>query len=77
MSVVDWIRRAFRSEADAEDRRARLVDRKHQLEGEIRQLQRESRSRAARGEDVSDLEARITSLQSQHYQLRLKIDRTR
>lgn len=77
MSIIDRVRSIFGSPVEPGERRARLVDRKHQLEGEIRQLQRQSRSRAGRGEDVSDLESRITSLQAQHYQLRLKIDRTR
>lgn len=77
-SMFGWLRRLFASiDGDPEDRRARLVDRKHQMEGEIRQLQRESRARSARGEDVGGLEARIASLQSKHYQLRLEIDRTR
>lgn len=75
--MVGWLRRLLGGREDPAEKRARLVDRKHQLEGEIRQLQREARTRRARGEDVSGLEARVGRLQNEHYQLRLKIDRTR
>jgi hypothetical protein len=60
-----------------EDRRQALIDRKHATMSEIRMLQREIGSLRARGVDVGDREARLERLQSEHYQLRLKIDRTR
>lgn len=76
--VWDWIRGLVGgSDDDLADTRARLVTRKHALEGEIRSLQREARNLSARGEDVSVLESTISAKQAEHYRLRLEIDRTR
>lgn len=57
-------------------RRSELIDRKHRLEGEIRSLSREVERRRSAGRDVADMEARLASLQYQHHQTRLAIDRT-
>jgi hypothetical protein len=62
---------------DRAGRRQQLIDRKHATMGEIRMLQREIRSLEARGVDVSERNGRLRKLQSEHYRLRLEIDRTR
>lgn len=56
--------------------RRELVERKHALEGEINGLRAELRTRRARNEDASDVEARLARLRDQHYRTRLEIDRT-
>lgn len=56
--------------------RSDLIDRKHQLEGEIRSLAGEIRRRRSRGAAVDDLEARLAALRHKHHQTRLQIDRT-
>jgi hypothetical protein len=56
--------------------RQELIDRKHQLDGEIRSLAAEVRRRRSRGEDVTGLEARLGGLRRRHYETRLEIDRT-
>ena len=58
-------------------RRQRLIDRKHATMAEIRSLQSEISSHQRRGIDVSGQEGRLQQLQSEHYRLRIEIDRTR
>jgi len=55
--------------------RAELIERKHQLEGEIRVLVAELHRRQARNEAVGDIEMRLTEARNRHYQTRLEIDR--
>ncbi len=56
--------------------RQELIDRKHQLEGEIQTLGREVERRRRRGASVVELEARLATIRHQHHQTRLRIDRT-
>ena len=56
--------------------RAELVDRKHQLEGQINVLAAELKRLGARGEPTDALEARLDQLRNRHHQTRLQIDRT-
>jgi hypothetical protein len=56
--------------------KAELVERKHQLEGEINVVAAELKRRRGRGEPTGDLETRLDGLWSRHYQTRLEIDRT-
>ena len=55
--------------------RQQLIERKHQLEGEIRLLAAEVRRRRQRGAPVTDLEAKLSGLRHRHHQTRLEIDR--
>jgi hypothetical protein len=64
-----WRRRAQPS-------RQQLIDRKHQLEGEIRSLAAEANRRRKRGEPVTDLERRLETTRQRHHETRLRIDRT-
>ncbi len=56
--------------------RPELVERKHQLEGQINVLAAELKRRGARGEPTGAVEARLNQMRNQHYQTRLQIDRT-
>lgn len=56
--------------------RQELIQRKHQLAGEIRALGAEVERRRAQGEEVGDKERRLASLRHLHHQTRLEIDRT-
>ena len=56
--------------------RAELIARKHDLEGQIAGVRADVRRRRARGADASDLEAQLSRLRSEHYETRLRIDRT-
>ena len=56
--------------------RAELIERKHQLEGQIRVLAAELKRRRARGLSTGSLEARLDRLRTRHYETRLQIDRT-
>lgn len=56
--------------------RQQLIDRKHQLEGEIAALAAEVRRRRRRGVAVEDLETRLVTKRDRHHQTRLQIDRT-
>ena len=55
--------------------RRELIERKHQLAGEITALSNEIRRRQARGQPSGDLDRRLEQLRSRHYQTRLDIDR--
>ncbi|MDJ0496371.1 MAG: hypothetical protein QNJ89_00980 [Acidimicrobiia bacterium] len=55
--------------------RQELIDRKYQLEGEIRMLTAEIRRLRSRGIDVGRQEAQLGKLRSEHHQTRLAIDR--
>ena len=55
--------------------RRQLIERKHQLEGEIRMLAAEVRRLRSRGADVASHESRLGRLRSEHHQTRLAIDR--
>lgn len=72
----DLLRRG-RSPDSTEDRRQNLIDRKHTTMGEIRMLQREIENMRRRGADVAAQRSRLERLQSEHYRLRMEIDRTR
>ena len=56
--------------------RAELIERKHQLEGQINVLAAELRRRSARGEPTDSIETRLDQLRDRHHQTRLLIDRT-
>ena len=56
--------------------RTELVERKHQLEGEINVLRSELRRLRRSGQDTADVERRLTEAQRRHYETRLEIDRT-
>jgi hypothetical protein len=56
--------------------RAELVERKHQLEGQINVLAAELKRLSARGEPTDGLEAQLDQLRNRHFQTRLQIDRT-
>jgi hypothetical protein len=78
--VAAWFTAFLAGGPPAQDRsgqRQRLIDRKHATMSEVRMLQREIRSLEARGVDVGERHARLRKLQSEHYRLRLEIDRTR
>ena len=55
--------------------RAALIERKHQLEGEINVLSAELHRRRRRGDPTSDVEKRLEQARSRHFQTRLEIDR--
>ena len=55
--------------------RRQLIERKYQLEGEIRMLVAEIRRLRARGIEVGTHEARLARLRSAHLETRLAIDR--
>lgn len=55
--------------------RRELIERKHRLEGEINMLAAELRRLRSSGQDTSDIERRLESARSRHYQTRLDIDR--
>ncbi|MDX2343185.1 MAG: hypothetical protein QNL12_05325 [Acidimicrobiia bacterium] len=57
--------------------RSELIDRKHQLEGEIRALAADVKRSRNRGAPVDELEARLATMRHQHHQIRLRIDRTK
>ena len=59
-----------------EPTRAELIDRKHQLDGEIRMLAAEVKRLRARGVDTAAKEVRLRKLRSDHHATRLQIDRT-
>jgi hypothetical protein len=56
--------------------RSRLIDRKHEIEGQIAGLRAEVRRARNRGDDPTTLEAKLQRLQNEHYSVRLRIDRT-
>lgn len=56
--------------------RAKLIQRKHDLEGQIAGLTADVRRARQRGEDATAAEARLERLQSEHHRTRLEIDRT-
>jgi hypothetical protein len=56
--------------------RARLIEHKHDLEGQIAGLRADIRRERNRGADASALETRLRHLQGEHYRTRLQIDRT-
>ena len=56
--------------------RDELIERKHQLDGEIRMLAAEVKRLKARGADATAQEARLSVLRSNHHKTRLQIDRT-
>jgi len=60
----------------ARPKRQELIDRKHQLAGEIRSLTAEVNRRRARREPIGHLEQRLAKLRHDHHQTRLRIDRT-
>jgi hypothetical protein len=61
---------------DAGGERQRLIDRKHAVATEIRQLRHDAQALRRRGASAEAIEARIRGLQSEHYRLRMAIDRT-
>lgn len=72
--VLKYLRRWFRS--GGRPTRAELIDRKHQLQAEIDQLNRRIQVEQARGKDVATLQAGLERLRAQHMETRLRIDRT-
>jgi hypothetical protein len=56
--------------------RAELIERKHDVEGQIAGLMADIGRRHHRGLDASDLEARLSRLRNEHYRTRLQIDQT-
>ena len=56
--------------------RQELIERKHQLEGEIQALAAEVKRRRRRGAPVDELERRLATLRHQHHETRLRIDQT-
>lgn len=75
MRLLSRLRRP--ADEPPEQRRQRLIDRKHATMGEIRMLQREITSLRRQGRDVRVQESRLRGLQSEHYRLRMEIDRSR
>lgn len=55
--------------------RAELIERKHQLSGEIRALAAELRRVGARNESTAHIEDRLDRLRNLHYKTRQEIDR--
>jgi len=55
--------------------RAELIERKHQLSGEIRALAAELRRVGARNESTAHIEGRLDRLRNLHYKTRQEIDR--
>jgi hypothetical protein len=55
--------------------RAALIERKHELDGQIRVLAAEIRRREARNQPTAQAENRIAHLRNLHYRTRLEIDR--
>ena len=55
--------------------RAELIDRKHELEGQIRTLAADVERRRARGQSAADVEHRLAGLRARHYRTRQEIDR--
>jgi len=77
-SLPKWLQRRRRfGRRGPEVSRQALIDRKHRLEGEIRQLNGRISAGAARGENIRALQARVDRLRSEHLETRLRIDRTR
>jgi hypothetical protein len=66
----------FRWKKQKAPTRAELIDRKHQLEGQINVLAAELKRLSARNEPVDNLESRLDQLRNRHHQTRLQIDRT-
>ena len=56
--------------------RAALIDRKHRIEGEIRQLNRRISSGLERHEKVGHFQKQVERLRAEHLETRLRIDRT-
>lgn len=56
--------------------RAELIERKHDIEGQIAGVTADIRRRRSRDLDAADLEARLSRLRNEHYQTRLRIDQT-
>jgi hypothetical protein len=56
--------------------RAELIERKHQLEGQINVLASELKRRSTQGEPTDSLETHLDQLRNRHHQTRLLIDRT-
>ena len=65
----------FRRKKRISPTRAELIERKHQLEGQVNVLAAELRRKSARGQPTGSLEARFDHFRSLHYQARLQIDR--
>ena len=63
-----WLRRT-------QPTRSELIDRKHELEGEIRSLRAELRRLEARRASTSGIQRRIERLRDLHYRTRQEIDR--
>lgn len=55
--------------------RAALIERKHELDAQIRVLAADVERRKARNESTAGAEARIAHLRNLHYSTRLEIDR--
>lgn len=55
--------------------RAELIERKHELEGQIRTLAAELRRLEARNETTARVESELGRLRNRHYQTRQQIDR--
>ncbi len=55
--------------------RTALIERKHELDGQIRRLAAEIERRKARNEPTAEAENRIGRLRNLHYKTRLEIDR--
>jgi len=53
-----------------------LIDRKHRIEGEIRQLNRRISSGLERHEKVGHFQKQVERLRAEHLETRLRIDRT-
>jgi hypothetical protein len=68
--------RLFRRRRPTGPTRQELIDRKHELEGEIRSIAGEVQRQRSRGRDVAELEAQMARLRDQHHQTRMQIDRT-
>lgn len=56
--------------------RAQLIQRKHDLEGQIAGLRADLRRARRRGTDVARIEGELQRRQNEHYRIRLEIDRT-
>ena len=63
-----WLRRT-------KPRRAELIERKHQLEGEIRSLEAELGRLEARSASTAGVQRRLDRLRDQQYRTRHEIDR--
>ncbi len=83
--LVTWIgriRRVLAPRGPSPPTRQELIDHKHRLEGEIRQLNRRINAGAVGqpggggGESLGAMQSRLERLRAEHLETRLRIDRT-